>query len=254
MKTFTNENITIIRKLLTFIMIICFISCGSNTEKSEQSPPPIPEITEEVTGETTDETTDKILDEEQIVTQVPLKRNDYIVILSVDSIININETGMLHTWIGLPNAKIEFPEGQVQDKTSIPSTIGQYAKIKPIAPDFEISGYTPGKCHKIHSSGSEVRFSIKPKSEGTYSVSADIELYDNSKCEGTPVPKTAKTLSVSVKINKEKEFSNKVTELKNIVWDKFILFWGALIALIFSTIIFLIRRKIKKKTGFEEKE
>ena len=194
------------------------------------------------------ESTPKI-EEEQVPSS---NQDDYKVILSVDSSINMNETGMLHVWIGSTGVDVNFTQGMTQDETTIPTSIGKYAKITPVAPDFEVENLTEDKCHKIHPSGSEVRFLLKPKTTGTYNVSANIEIYEAIDCNGTSVPKTSETLSVTVKVNTKKEVKKGLKKLGEIVWEKFTSFWGALITLIFAVLLFLIRRKIKRKTGFEE--
>ncbi|WP_055442318.1 hypothetical protein [Lacinutrix himadriensis] len=183
-----------------------------------------------------------------------IKSDDFKVILSVDSTIHKNETGILQVWIGASNIEASFPEGMVQDQTMVPSTIGSYAKITPVAPDFDVEYLTEDKCHKIHPSGSDVRFLIKPKMPGTYKVSANVEIYRTNDCNGASVPKTSKTLSVIVDVDTKKEISKKLQELLNIIWEKFLSFWGALIALVFAALLFAIKRRIKKKTDFDETE
>lgn len=180
--------------------------------------------------------------------------DDYRVILSVDSIINKNGTGILEVWIGSPDIEVSISEGMVQDETTIPATIGRYAKITPVAPDFEVKSFTEDKCHIIHPSGSVVRFSLNPKTTGSYKVSANIEIYEAADCNGTSVPKATKTLSVIVDVNTKKEISKKFNELLDIVWEKFLTFWGALITLVFAVLLFLIKRKIKRKSDFDETE
>ena len=149
--------------------------------------------------------------------------------------------------------KVSFSQGMAQDETIIPASIGQYAKIIPYAPDFEVSP-SEAECVEIHPSGSEVRFSLKPKKSGNLKVSADIKLYGNGDCTGTSVPKTAATLSVLVKVDKKKVAANKLEELGTVFWDKFLSFWGALVALLFTLLLFLIKRKLRRRTGFNDNQ
>jgi len=184
---------------------------------------------------------------------LPPKLDDYKVILAVDENLKMNETGELRVWIGAKDVNAKFPKGVVQDVTTIPASIGQYAKITPYAPDFEVAP-SEIKCIRIDPSGSDVRFSLKPKKSGTFKVSANIELYNSVDCTGTFVPKTAATLSVIVKVDKKQLLVSKLQEMGTIVWNNFISFWSALIALIFAVLLFLIRRKLKRKTGFDDKK
>jgi hypothetical protein len=155
-------------------------------------------------------------------------------------------------WIGAPQIKVSVDPGMTQDQSTIPATIGDYAKITPIAPDFEVKNTSEEKCYEIHPSGSNVRFLLKPKMTGSYKVSANIEIFKASECTGTSIPKTSEILTVTVDVNTKKEISKRTHELWDIVWEKFVTFWGGLITLFFAVILFLIRRKIKKKTKFDE--
>ena len=84
--------------------------------------------------------------------------------------------------------------------------------------------------------------------KGDFSVSADIEMYKKEDCSDAAVPQSGvQTLSVQVKVD-------KVQELSDIVWENFKKFWGALVALIFGAVLFVIRRRIKKSTGYEAPE
>ncbi|OYT15723.1 MAG: hypothetical protein B7C24_11560 [Bacteroidetes bacterium 4572_77] len=179
------------------------------------------------------------------------KLEEYIVKLAVDGEFKVHENGELRVWIGTDDAEINFDEGMVQDEASIPADIGQFARITPFAPDFDIS---PEKtdCIKIHPSGSEVRFTLIPRSAGRFEVSANIELYHAADCAGPSVPKTAKTLTVEVSVDNKYIIKSKLKELGQIFWKNFIDFWGALIALLLAALLFLIRRKIKKKTGYTD--
>lgn len=177
--------------------------------------------------------------------------DNYKVILATSPEIFKNETCELKIWIGAEKIEVTFSEGMITDQTSIPATIGQYAKITPYAPDFEVS---PAQmtCVKIDPSGSEVRFTLKPKSSGKFKVSANIELFDNPDCTGPAIPKTAKTLSVEVKTNTKFVVLDGLQKMGAVVWDKFMSFWGIVITLFFAAALFVIRRFVKKKTGYDD--
>ena len=229
--------------LFIALTLSLFYSCGGGPESQNES------VNEEVTEEAAEEVT-----KEDTINSKTNEKNfleDYKVILSVDSIINKNETGILQVWIGAPHIKVSVSDGMTHDESVIPAKIGDYAKITPIAPEFEVKKTSEEKCYKIHPSGSNVRFLLKPKMTGTYKVSANIEIFEGTECTGTSIPKTSEILTVTVDVNTKKEICKKTNELLNIVWEKFTTFWGGLITLFFTVLLFLVRRKIKRKTNFE---
>ncbi len=176
------------------------------------------------------------------------KQEYYKVNLSVDSLINKNETGRLQVSIGYKNVIFDIPKGRVADEKIIHSNQGKYAIVTPIAPDFEIERINAQECFKIDSSGSDVVFLLKPMTTGTHKVSAFVEIYENRNCNEAIASKISKILTVNVTVNTTKEISKKFNELWDITWDKFLIFWGALIALVFTFLLVLIKRRIKKKT------
>lgn len=180
----------------------------------------------------------------------PSALDDYQVVLSVDSNFKLNKKGVLKVWIGAEENKEVAQPGRAQDETSIPASIGQYAKITPFAPNFKVDP-VEYKCVKIDPSGSSVRFTLIPTKKGNLTVSATIELYDNPECTGTPVPKSAAELKVLVVVDRKQKVSEKMTEMGTVLWDKFMIFWGALLALVFGFVLYLIRRKMNKKTGYD---
>ncbi|MDN3665302.1 hypothetical protein ACFFU1_03600 [Algibacter miyuki] len=257
------KNFIGLGRLFIVITVLFMSSCGDSKRAQqkvdESATESIKEAIEEAMEEAVENTTENIGDTPKDI-QAPiiipkeneLNKDKYRVHLSVDSIIHLNEIGILRVWLGDTSIRPERMVGMVEDETMFPKSVGKYAKITPVAPDFEVLNPMPAKCHKIDASGSEVRFSIKPKSKGVYRVSANIELFETSDCSGTSTPKTAKTLSVNVNVDRKNDFLKKLDELLNIVWDNFVKFWGALVALLFAVLLFFIRRKLKNKTGFEE--
>lgn len=158
--------------------------------------------------------------------------------------------GELRVWIGSPDHSADFPERMIRDETSVPA-LGDSAKVEPFAPAFEIDP-PETECIKIHPSGSEVRFKLTPKKQGTFEVGANVYLFDSIDCSGSPIPKTAATLKVLVEVNQKDIFLGKLSELWDAFWEKFVEFWGALLAIFFGLLLFLIRGKLKKWFGYEE--
>lgn len=234
-------------KVIRFTLFFSIISCSS--EKTQQ---PI-----KTSGEDESIDTIRMLEPEVYSSIEPVSDSqfseeiDYKVVLSVDSVMYLGQSGMMEVWIGSEDIDVKFSKGMTQDEKTIPSSIGQYAKITPYAPDFEVTSLAATICYKIDPSGSEIRYSLTPKNEGNYKVSAEIELYQTEDCTGISIPKTARALSVSVGINSKNELSKRIHEMQEVVWDKFMIFWVALITLLFGAAIYLVRRYIKNKTGFE---
>ena len=167
--------------------------------------------------------------------------DDYRATLEVTEKIDADKTGNMRVWIGASkNVPSYDTKTTVRDSISFPANIGQYGRITPLAPDFDVNPEKSG-CILIHPSGSSEDFTITPRKRGVFHVSAKIELYKREDCLGIPVPKTTQIMSVSVVVDK-KFF---IWQLFDIFWDKFLVFWGALLALLFLAVITFIKRKTK---------
>lgn len=241
---YLNRKFWIFRNLLILIIVLSFYSCNNKKEDAYEK-------TEKFKMEKSSEK--NCLDSETLIRDSLNSLDDYIVEIAADKNIKMGETGELRVWIGANEFKRLFNPNMVQDETSIPGSIGQYARITPYAPDFEVNP-SEIKCIIIHPSGSEVRFSLTPKKTGELKVSANIELFYSEDCTGASVPKTAKTLSVFVKTDKKSVVKKGLKEIGVVFWDKFLSFWGVLVALLFAFLLFIIRRKLKRRTGFDEKK
>ena len=166
--------------------------------------------------------------------------DEYKIILAVDKELEIpGRPGLLKVWIGSPDYQATFPSTMTQDKTTVPA-VGETAEVEPVAPDFDINPEET-QCIEIHPSGSEVQFVLTPKKEksGKFDVSANVRLYHSLDCSGSPIPKTSARLTVSIKVNYKELFIEKLMELGSVTWDKFLEFWGALVALVFALILYL---------------
>ena len=239
-------------------------SVGSSAE-NENSIPPAEEYPEIVGATPNDNASPIEGSSPSVVVENPSKENSaipdkstkstfdsYKVVLATDEKVFRNQKCELKIWIGAENIEVTFSKGMISDQTSIPATIGQYAKITPYAPDFDVSP-AEMKCVKIDPSGSEVRFTLTPKASGKFKVSANIELFENDQCSGVSVPKTAKTVTVNVEIDTKHIVTDGLGKMGTVVWDKFLSFWVVFITLLFAALLFVIRRFIKAKTGYEDK-
>lgn len=197
----------------------------------------------------------EIGDEEEIDidTAIQIQLDDYfVVILDAQRVIKTRSVGELRVWIGAEVYKPIIRGDMVRDSITIPQNIAKSALIEADAPDFDVKP-KEAKCIRIHPSGSSERFTLIPKKRGKFKVSAKVDLFTTDNCSGDPIRKTAETLIVSVKVDRKFWMIDRAEELLTVVWEKFLNFWGVLVTLIFGLILFLLRRKLKKKTGFDER-
>lgn len=161
--------------------------------------------------------------------------------------------GEFRVWIGSAAYQASFPARLAQAVKSLfvsPEFIA--ARVTPYAPDFDI---TPERtlCIKLDSSGSEVRFTLTPKKTGTFYVAAQVELFTQADCSDSPFPKYSTDLEVLVSVGSEELAEERKKEFGAVFWEKLLEFWGALLALLFGLILFVIRGKLKKLFGFDPK-
>lgn len=176
---------------------------------------------------------------------------EYRIVLGADETLKIpGLPGELRVWIGSPHYQASIPERMVQDEATIPA-LGETAKVEPFAPAFIIDP-PETECILIHPSGSEVRFTLLPKKKGTFEVGANVYLFESDDCSGTPIPKTASTLSVLVEVNRKDIVMEKLKELGSVLWEHFVDFWGMLLVILFGLVLFMIRGKLKKWFGYDE--
>lgn len=178
------------------------------------------------------------------------KYENYKVRLSGDKKLKIpGLEGYIKVWIGknefLPLVKID----ETYDETKI-NALSQWAKVEPYSSGFE---FFPDKsvCIKIHETGSEITFKIKPIQEGIHKVGAKVELYEKKACKGVPIPKTTANLKIEVEADYMAYIKVYSLEILEITWNAFRDFWGAFIVIFFGFILFLFRKKLKERFGYE---
>lgn len=176
---------------------------------------------------------------------------DFKVKLAVDSNLKLGQTGTLRIWIGAAALEKAFNPRLARAETTFPASVGQFAKITPYAPDFVVLE-SEVSCVKIDRSGAEVKYSITAKKTGKLNVSATVHIFNGEGCDGIPTPKSVETISVEVEVDGKQIVTGKLGEMGTVLWDQFMSFWGLLIALIFAALLFVIRKQVKKKTGYED--
>lgn len=182
--------------------------------------------------------------EPQMTTPNPMLKDKFAATLEVTENIKLGRSGTLKVWVGWLKYMQKANERMARD-TTILYTSDMYARITPSA-DGCIIGPNTEEIIRVDSVGSEVSFNITPQEAGEYEVSARIEMFDNEECLGSPDRRnTTKVLYVKVKVD-------YLSEILNPVWKYFKPFWGALVALVFGAILFVVRNFIKKKTGYSD--
>lgn len=176
----------------------------------------------------------------------------YKVVLAADQALKIpGVPGTLLVWIGDPGYRPALGSGTVSTAGNVPA-VGESAKVTPFAPAFEVEP-RESVCLRIHPSGSAVRFRLKPLKEGTYDVSADVQLFYSADCGGPPVPQALASLKVQVTVDWTGFAKDRLARLGEIFWQKLVDFWGAAVALLFAAIIYRFRKQLRKWFGYGEK-
>lgn len=181
------------------------------------------------------------------------KAHDYKVGLDVDGRIVLNHKGYVTVWIRPKNKVPELREGKVRDTVTISShEMKQYARISLFAPEFTVEPAEPKVTH-ISSDGASAVFSVTPEKEGSAEISATVELFNNEDLSGVADTMTG-SVKVTVYVDEVEVRKNFFRELLDMTKKQFVPFFGALLAILFGLALYLIRKYLKKKTGFDENE
>jgi len=192
--------------------------------------------------------------EPQVTSQYPgssINAEKYQVDLNATEKVNLNEKGKFIVGIGLvgqyhPNEH----SNMVHDSDTIESSTATYARITPDTANFQFE--PKSKIVPIVPTGSEVVFVMTPMKEGTYDVGATIELFDNEECTGIGIPKASGEVSVMVTVDRAGNIKSHLREMDSEFWKQLKKFWAALLILVFGALLFVIRKYVKKKTGYSE--
>ena len=160
--------------------------------------------------------------------------------------------GELRVWIG-HSANAPITQLGMATQTKPLEVVGETARVTPFTLGIDVEP-KESECEKIDPSGSEVRFKLKPRKAGSFTVGADVELYGSKDCSGPPVPKSAKSVEVTVRVNEVGAVTDGIVELADAAWKAFLTFWDKVLLLIFSLFLFLIRKKLAEWFGFKGKE
>lgn len=181
------------------------------------------------------------------------KAHDYKIGLDVDERIVMDHEGYVKVWIKPENKVPELRAGKVRDTVTVSAgEMKQYARISIFAPEFIVKPAEPKVTH-ITSDGASAVFSVTPKKEGSAEISAIVELFDNEDLQGLADSMT-ESVEVTVYIDGVEVRKNFFRELLDMTKKQFVPFFGALLAILFGLALYLIRKYLKKKTGFDENE
>ena len=159
--------------------------------------------------------------------------------------------GELRVWIGITSKAPRIQE-RMSTETRELEAVGETARVKPFALGIDVDP-KESICEKIDPTGSEVRFRLIPIKTGVFKVGANVEFYNSNNCSGTPVPKSAESVEVTVTVDEKGVISDSTEELIVAAWKAFLQFWDKLLLLVFALLLFIIRRKLYRLFGFKEK-
>ena len=176
--------------------------------------------------------------------------DDFQVLLEADKKMKVGKKSYFRVWIGAEEYMPKQVEDIVRDTATVHAESNSYALVTPIAPDFEV---VPEAAQRIplQARGSSAVFTLTPLKKGESFVSATVVIYDS---EGNEDPQSTERLSVKVSSNFWGRQENHANEMENVFWDKFMSFYTALVVLVLGALLFVIRRYIKKKTGYDDEK
>lgn len=152
--------------------------------------------------------------------------------------------GELRVWIGRAVQKPDLPSEMVQSEVVTIKKAGKSALVTPF-PKFIRFDPPESKCALLDPSGVTVRFNFYPRETGKLRVGADVSIFSSDDCTGTPVPKPAANLEVTVEVADWrtiiKYYSSQLWEA---TWKATLDFWGGLVASVLALVAIFFRRKI----------
>ncbi|HEX5314705.1 MAG TPA: hypothetical protein VFX38_07375 [Gammaproteobacteria bacterium] len=173
-----------------------------------------------------------------------------------------SQTGEADVYVGTSayiKKRASVPSAATASKTvELARGLKQSAEVTLAGGAFEIAPIVPSRgkpnCYALGEYGSQFPFAITPRknaTSGSYQINAHVLLYPQRDCVGTPSsqPSEPATVTVHVKSGARKNWN----QLAAITWTEFKKFWGALVALVFALVLFLIRKRLAKWFGFKSK-
>lgn len=157
---------------------------------------------------------------------------------------------LMRVWIGAPDSKPAAIAGSRSSEVVMP-VLSHAVKITPIAPGLEISP-AESVCETIHESGSEVVFSLKASKRGTYTVGAQVALYENPDCTGKRIPKTTNTVQVEVAVDVLGEAREAGDQARKDSFDAILALWKEILGILAATLILVFRKRLGQLLGIKQ--
>lgn len=187
--------------------------------------------------------------ESPVINEVPSNRQGYVVKAFADERLNLHDSGELRIWIGLAN-KAPLTVSGMRSQTNVLEEITQAAKVIPRVHGIDVEK-KEGQCVKIKPSGSQVYFKLIPKKAGNAKVGAEIFFYDTDNCTGSYRPTLTETILIDITVNLWDVFFDFLRKLMETLTAQILSFWGALLILVSTLVLSVIRKKFKEKFGVE---
>ena len=177
----------------------------------------------------------------------PSAPEEFKVILDADEKMKVGSSHYLRVWLGDEDHLPKKMEDIVRDTTSVMAEEGSYAIVTPIAPDFEVKPDKPQRI-SVKKTGSSAVFTLIPRKRGKLFVTASVVIYDS---EGNEDPQSTQRMTVKVSSNFWGKAEDRANEMGKAAWKPFMSFFTALVVLVLGALLFVIRKYIKKKTGYD---
>ena len=174
---------------------------------------------------------------------------EFVATLTVTQNMKKRHHGDLIISLGSDSYDPKHDENFVRDTTHFSAEGDTWARVIPHAPDFRIEP-EGAKIVKLKHDRTDIRFTLYPKGNGTFPVTADVELFDNPECSGIGDSKSLETLKVRVKVGGWEVVEDGFEDVGGKALKKILNFLNALVVLVLGALFFVIRRYIQKKTGY----
>jgi hypothetical protein len=174
-----------------------------------------------------------------------------IAIMLVTPTFNISSSGKMRVYIG--NKKGEPPiESMNFKKLQLIEENPKAVKITPRAYGLETNP-SESRCYKITSNSPDRQYMLIAKQETGLSVGVNLDFYTSEDCNGASISKSLDSVDVTVTSNWPGKAKRKLYEFIDTTWKAFLGFWENLLGVIFAFLLFLARKSILQKFGFDGK-